>query len=617
MPDKVVRIGGASAYYGDSPTALTPLIRSGNLDYLVFDYLAEVTMSFLARTMRRDPTQGFLPDFIDPHMTTALREISERKIKVVANAGGLNPRGCADALRKLCAELGVNPKIAVVEGDNLGDRADEFRGKGYKEMFSGVAFPDKITSINAYLGALPIARALEKGADIVITGRVVDSALTLGPLIHEFGWSLEDYDLMAAGTLAGHINECGAQATGGMHTDWRDVPDWGSIGYPILECRADGSFVVTKPAGTGGMVTVGTVSEQMLYEVSDPQAYMVPDVTCDFSGVKIERIGENRVKVSGAKGYAPPSSYKVCATYQDGWRAVAILPVVGFEAAAKAERQATALLERTRRMLRDQNQPEWTQSHVELLGAESTFGAHARHRDTREVVSKIVVDHPERKATEMFAREHFSHIVSMSPGATGFFGFKPSVAPVVRLFSFPLEKDQVKITMTIDGQTEEIGVPMGGKSFSPDMVTRPAPVEPPSDADADTTVPLICLAWGRSGDKGDLFNVAVIARETEYLPYIAAALTSEAVAEWFAHVFSGDGERRVERFLAPGANAMNFVVHESLGGGGAGSMRLDPLAKGMAQQLLEFPIPVPKHIAHRLADKVQRLGVATPYAGAA
>lgn len=612
MAEKIIRIGGASAYYGDSPTSIGPLLGAG-VDYLVFDYLAEVTMSFLARMMKRNPAAGYLPDFIDPHMRTALREIVDRKVKVVVNAGGLNPRGAADALRELCKELGVSPKIAVVEGDNLGGRAEEFRERGMLEMFSGQPFPENIASINAYLGAFPIAAALDTGADIVITGRVVDSALTLGPLIHEFGWRATDYDLIASGTLAGHINECGAQATGGMHTDWRDVPDWSNIGYPVLECRADGSFVVTKPEGTGGMVTVGTVSEQMLYEVSDPQCYFVPDVTCDFSQVRIEQIAENRVSVSPAKGYAPPSSYKVCVTYQDGWRAVAILPVVGIEAAAKAERQATALLERTRRMLRDRNQPEWTQKHVELLGAESTLGAHGRHRDTREVISKIVVDHPERDAAEMFAREHFSHIVSMSPGATGFFGFKPSVAPVVRLFSFALDKAEVPVTLTADGQSRQLDLQATG-GFEPSMIKRPP--EPEAVAPQPATVPLVCLAWGRSGDKGDLFNVAIIARKAEYVSYITSALTPDAVAEWFAHVFEG-GAGRVDRYLAPGANAMNFVLHNSLGGGGAASMRLDPLAKGMAQQLLEFPIPVPAAVAAKHAETAKRLGIAVPYAGVA
>jgi hypothetical protein len=570
-------------------------------------------MSFLARMMKRDPTSGYLPDFIDPHMRTALREIVDRKVKIVVNAGGLNPRGAADALRELCKELGVAPRIAVVEGDNLSARADEFRERGMVEMFSGQPFPEKITSINAYLGAFPIAAALETGADIVITGRVVDSALTLGPLIHEFGWQATDYDLIAAGTLAGHINECGAQATGGMHTDWRDVPDWSSIGYPILECSADGSFIVTKPEGTGGMVTVGTVSEQMLYEVSDPQSYFVPDATCDFSQVRIEQLARDVVQVSGVKGYAPPSTYKVCATYQDGWRAVAILPVVGIEAVAKAERQATALLERTRRMLRDSNQPEWTRKHVELLGAESTLGAQGRQRDTREVVSKIVVDHPDRNAAEMFAREHFSHIVSMSPGATGFFGFKPSVAPVVRLFSFKLDKSEVPVTLTADGESRKVALP-AVDSFDPAMVERAPQPEPLGPQ--PSTVPLICLAWGRSGDKGDLFNVAVIARKAEYVPYITSALTPAAVAKWFAHVFEGEAGK-VDRYMVPGANAMNFVLHNSLGGGGSASMRLDPLAKGMAQQLLEFPIPVPADVAAEHADMVKRLGIAVPYAGVA
>ena len=348
MSDKIVRIGGATAFFMDSATAVPQLLRGGNCDYMIFDCLAEGSMGLFGRISAANPDGGFPPDFVDIYIKPYLAEMMAQGVKIVANAGGVNPRGCVAAIEKAAAELGLKPRIAMVEGDDLRPRIDEMRAAGHRDMFSGVEFPEKILSINAYLGGFPIAAALAKGADIVITGRVVDSAVVLGPLIHEFGWKPEDHDLLAAGTVAGHLLECGAQVTGGTHTDWRAVPDWSNIGSPIAECRADGSFTMTKPDNTGGLVSVGTVAEQLLYEVSDPQAYFVPDTTCDFSGVELKEIAPNRVHVSGARGRPPTATYKVCVVYEGGWRAVAMQPIIGVEAVAKAERQSAALFDRTR-----------------------------------------------------------------------------------------------------------------------------------------------------------------------------------------------------------------------------------------------------------------------------
>ena len=261
-------------------------------------------MSIMARQRAKDPAQGYASDFVSllkPH----LNEIKRQGVKILSNAGGVNPRACGEAIRATVKAAGLDLKVAVVEGDDLIDRAGEFNGA--REMFSGEAFPsrEKVVSVNAYLGAFPIAEALKRGADIVITGRNVDSAVTLGACIHAFGWSRDQTDLLAAGSLCGHILECGAQATGGNYTDWESVADtlW-EIGYPIAEVGADGAFTVTKPEGSGGAVTVGTVGEQMLYEIGDPQAYVLPDVVCDFSSVRIEQAGKDRVLVSGAKGPA-------------------------------------------------------------------------------------------------------------------------------------------------------------------------------------------------------------------------------------------------------------------------------------------------------------------------
>ncbi len=318
-----LRIGGASGFWGDSSLGAPQLVNSGLIDVLVFDYLAETTMAILAAAQRKNPDAGYATDFVDPVMRQVLPEVVKRGIKVITNAGGIHPQACARALAKVADELGLSVKIAVVEGDDVRAALPALReaaGGTLTDLVGGQAVPANLLSANAYLGAEPIARALDAGADIVITGRSVDSAVTLGALIHHFGWSMSDFDRLAGASLAGHIIECGCQATGGLFTDWDTVPDWAHIGYPIVECAEDGSFTVTKVPGTGGLVSPATVGEQLLYEIGDPGAYLLPDVTCDFRQVTMAPAGAHRVRVTGARGRAPPETLKVSATTLVGWR---------------------------------------------------------------------------------------------------------------------------------------------------------------------------------------------------------------------------------------------------------------------------------------------------------
>jgi len=344
MSEKTIRIGGASGFWGDSSVGAPQLVRHGEIDYLVFDYLAELTMSLLASARLRKPELGYATDFVTVTMKSVLKDIVERKIRVISNAGGMNPRGCAQALAVLAAEQGLTVRIAIVEGDDVVPQLPALRESGVKEMQGVRPLPDNLISANAYLGALPIRQALDRGAQIVITGRCVDSAVTLGVLMHEFDWQPDDYDYLAQGSLAGHIIECGCQATGGLHTDWANVPNWPEIGYPVVECRSDGSFLVSKPAGTGGLVSTATVGEQVLYEIGDPAAYLLPDVVCDFTQVQLRQLGPDVVEVSGARGRMPGNSYKVSATYVEGFRCSAQLCIVGVDAVAKAERTANYLM---------------------------------------------------------------------------------------------------------------------------------------------------------------------------------------------------------------------------------------------------------------------------------
>ncbi|HYM30635.1 MAG TPA: acyclic terpene utilization AtuA family protein [Candidatus Cybelea sp.] len=588
MAEKIVRIGGASAFWGDSAIAAPQLVQFGNIDYMIADYLAEITMSIMARARAADPNMGYAVDFVTVTMKRLIKDIARKKIKVVTNAGGVNPQACAEAVRKVAAEAGVELKVAAVVGDDLLERAAAFRELGVKEMYSGAEMPAKLMSMNAYLGAVPIAKALAEGADIVITGRAVDSAITLGPLMYEFDWRVDDLDKMAAGSLAGHIIECGAQACGGLFTDWDQVPAWENIGYPVIECASDGSFIVGKPPGTGGIVTRGTVSEQLVYEIGDPQAYMLPDVVCDFTAVKIEEVGENRVKVSGARGYAPTSTYKVSATYQDGWRAIVQLTIGGIDAIGKAKKTADAILARTRRMFQMLNMGDYRETRVEVLGAESMYGPHSRITAAREVVLRIAVKHDERVPLELFCREIAQAGTSMSPGTTGSGGGRSKPQPIVRLFSCLVPKDKVPITVDIGARRVTVEVPTKGgfdRAKLPKVEAKPAAMP----AGATVTVPLVKLAWGRSGDKGNDSNIGIIARKPEYLPVIRAQLTAEAVRRHMAYAVEGE----VERFDLPGPGAVNFLLHEALGGGGVNSLRNDPQGKAFAQMLLDFPVQVP------------------------
>ena len=614
MNERTIFIGGAAAHAFDSQAAIPQLLTAPRMDYFIMDCLAEMTISSLARLRETDPNfQGFAADFVDARLTPHLREILARGIKVVANCGGLNPRACAEAIEAKAATLGLSPKVAYVEGDDILSRLDEVWPERPRDMFYGAAFPERPASANVYLGAFPIAQALAADADIVVTGRVADSALCLGILIHEFGWTVTDFDRLSAGTLIGHLMECGQQVTGGTFTDWREVPDWTNIGWPIAECRADGTCTITKPEGTGGLVTPATVAEQMLYEVSDPQAYYVADVTADFSQVRLEQEGPNRVRISGAIGHAPTDSYKGAVTWLDGWRGVALHPVIGLDAAAKAERQSRAFLERTRRMLRDRNMGEFRAVNLELLGAESAYGDHGRRRDTREVVARITAEHADRTAVELFMREQQSLMSAMAVGSTSVQG--GAISAVVRLFSGLADKRRVPIQVTCNGRTTPAPAAYAA-DFSVHDLHRPEPPQAPTDVDSASQLTVLDLAWVRSGDKGNLFNIGVIARRPEYLPYLAAALTPERVAAWYDHVFEPGATRRVDRYIVPGVSAMNFVVHESLGGGGYGSLRMDSVAKGMGQQLLELPVPVSRALAAALDGKNRLAGEGLAYEGA-
>ncbi len=583
-----IKIGGACGFWGDSGLGTEQLLKVPGIQYITYDYLAELTLAIMAGMRMKNPEHGYALDFIDL-MKRALPAAKSKGIKIIANAGGLNPAGCAAALQQAMTEAGHTIRIGVVSGDDATITLGQLRKDGVelRDQHSGQAAPPFFLTANAYLGAFPIAAALDAGADIVITGRVVDSAMVLGALVHEYRWQTTDLDQLAQGSLAGHIVECGAQATGGLFTDWQRVPDWANIGYPIVEVAADGSFELSKPEGTGGLVNKAVATEQLLYEIHDPANYALPDVVCDFTTVNIEETGPSRVRIDGATGKAPSDQYKVCATYPEGFRCIGMLSIVGFDAQAKARRTGEAILERTRAMFKRQGLADYTRTSIEIIGSETDLGPHAQVQLGHEAMMRIAITHSDKKAAAIFSREIAPAGTSYAPGTSGNFGMgRPNVTPLVKMFSCFVPKHM-----------QTAVVKLGGECIGYQEPEHPKPsVDIPHSAEKSLDnisipgellgKPLIEIAHGRSGDKGDTSNVGIVARKPEYWPLLRHLLRPENVKNYLAHLVKGE----VHTFELPQVQAFNLVMKEALDGGGMTSMRNDPLGKGMAQVLLNMKI---------------------------
>ena len=621
MSERIVRIGGASACEFDSSIAVPQFLRhSEPIDYLIFDELAELNVATMAGAGKSvvglGNEAGFARSFVDVQVGPHLRALHEQGIKLIANAGGPNPRRCAEYLAAAARAQGIAPTIAYVDGDNVLGRLDELCALGLRELATGdelgdvVASADRVLTLLAYIGAGPIAEALGRGADIVITGRAADSAAALGALVHEFGWSFDDFDRLAAGSMIGHLIECGPQATGATFTDWRDVPDWSCPSWPIAECHEDGSAVITIPDDTGGMCTVATVAEQLFYEVGDPYSYTLPDVVVDLSDMSVEQVGRDRVLVRGARGRPATPTYKLQLTYERGWRGTVVSPVVGFDAADKAQRLADAMFVHIGRVLLTSGLETPEATSTQLLGTGESLGAQAdpevRAR-TREVLARMTMDHTAREGAELFMREQALANVGLAQGVAMPLGH--SIHPVLRMRSFLVDKSAVSLSVTIGAERVPFDVAVV-PTREPEAVLRDHGPRIPADAVTEAEVPLLALAWGRSGDKGDTATVAVIARRREYLPFIGAALSAESVAAWLAHQFEADGEHRVDRHYADGPGAFTFLLHGALGGGALESRRLDPMAKTVAQQLLAMPVLVTAEIARQVNAAPHTIGAA-------
>jgi hypothetical protein len=447
---KTIRVGNGCGFWGDNIDAPILLARQGQLDYLTLEYLAELTMSILALQKQRDPQAGFASDFLDVLAGIAPQLKAQSELKIVTNAGGMNPSACAARARAILQQAGLTERsIAVVAGDDILPRLDELGAAGHPLTNLDTGEPlttirSQIVSANVYLGARPIVQALDAGASIVITGRVADASLTLAPAVHEFGWDWQDWDRLSGATVAGHLIECGAQATGGLWCNWQEAPNLADVGYPVAQIEPSGAFVITKPANTGGRVNRETVTEQLLYEVGDTAAYLTPDVIADFTTLALEELGGDRVRVSEARGKPATDSYKVSIAYRDGYTASGTLVIAGPQAAVKARHAGEMVLERLRRA-----GVELEHSNIECLGIDACAPGVPAAAEPPEVVLRITVRDRNRARVERFTKELAPLVTSGPPGVTGYTTGRPAVREVFAYWPALLAKSAVEARVDV------------------------------------------------------------------------------------------------------------------------------------------------------------------------
>ncbi|GAA5508713.1 acyclic terpene utilization AtuA family protein [Novipirellula caenicola] len=587
-----VRIGNAQAFWGDRSTAASEMLAlEPELGFLTLDYLAEVSMSILASQRQRDPQSGYAADFVDVIRSLVPYWAAGGTCRVIANAGGLNPMACAHACRDVIESTGCPAlRIGVVTGDDvlipLRSATESQVNKPFANLDTGVAIDsirDRLVTANAYLGAAPIAEALDTQANIVITGRVADPSMVVAACMHHFEWTDNDLDRLAGATVAGHLIECGTQVTGGICTDWLEVPNPSRLGFPIVEVADDGTCIVTKPTDTGGHVTVHTVKEQLVYEIGDPDHYLSPDVTVSFTELQVDEASTDRVRVWGAIGRPRPAQYKVSATYRDGFRSAGMLTIVGRNAKQKAMRAGEMVLDRLRESGVD------VRNHlIECLGSgacatgfnTANFVSTAKTFD--EVVLRIAVEVDEQQDAQRFTREVMPLITAGPQGTTGYAEGRPRVHPVIRYWPCLIPRDEVQASVEII-ETE------AARKLTNAIWPRPTAYPSSSDPsiqnhlhDSEPTC-LYDIAMARSGDKGTGANIGVIARKPSAWEFLRPWLTAERVA----HYFSIQDVESVDRFELPKLQALNFVIRGIL----QQTLRTDAQGKTLGQILLEMPLP--------------------------
>ncbi|MBI4445963.1 MAG: DUF1446 domain-containing protein [Acidobacteria bacterium] len=588
---KSVRVGNASGYWGDDLAALMQQLSGGPIDYVTLDFLAEITMSILQKQRARDSRLGYAADFVD-QIREALPLLKTTGIRVISNAGGINPAGCAEKIAAIARESVGALSIAVVSGDDLMGRLDDLRSRGIslQNMETGEDFSlihSRVESANAYLGAAPVVQALREGAQLVVTGRVTDTGITAAVPLYEFDWSLSDWDRIASAVVAGHIIECGTQASGGNLTDWREVPGFENLGYPIAEFFPDGSFQITKHENAGGLVNVKTVTEQLVYEMGDPRRYITPDAIADFTSIVLKDLGDNRVRISGVRGSPPTDNLKVSISYQNGFKAHGTLLVSRPEAADKARALAEMFWKRLGLAFEE--------TSVELVGHNAAHRHLVPAADPPEILLRLGVRDSDRDKVEEFSKK-FTSLILSGPSGVAIVGSRPRTQEVVAYWPCLIPVQEVSAEVSILEGAKKFVV----SSIIPEQAPTPdrelqAPGEPTTsvsgkDKKKRRRVVLKEICYARSGDKGDMANIGVVARTPAIYEWMVEELTAQKVKEFFGEICGG----RVERFEVPNLWALNFLLHESLGGGGTVSLRIDPQGKTLASALLLMQVDVPE-----------------------
>lgn len=590
-----IRIGNAGGYWGDDLSALKRQLTGGPLDYITMDFLAEITMSILQRQKKKNPDLGYAVDFLK-QLEYCLPVIVKKDVKVISNAGGINPIGMGREIIEMAKKQGLDLKVGIVYGDDIVNTLYELTAAG--ERFTNMETDDdffkyrsRISSANIYLGAEPVVKALEAGCQIIVTGRVTDTGITLAPMIHEFGWSMDDWDKMAAGIVAGHIIECGAQASGGNITDWDKVKSFHNIGYPIIEMESSGEFVVTKHKKTGGLVSEKTVKEQLVYEMGDPANYISPDGIARFDSLKLKSEGKDRVRIYGVKGKPEPDFLKVSMSFEDGWKSVGSVLVSGPDVFSKADTIADIFWKKL--------QHKYEDKRTDIIGTGSIWPNHLRGCDTNEVYLRFAVRDKSFKKVDDFGKALSTLILSGPAGMAVTAGGRPKPSLVVAYWPALMHRSRVKAkVLTIDtGKKEEfyeISFPIRVQSDKVEPEGEPAKQTRPKkkSTGAKKAVKLSQICYARSGDKGDTCNIGILARTPEIYYWLVENLTTDKVKKYFDGICKG----KVIRYELDNLHALNFLLEETLGGGGTKSLMVDPQGKTLSQALLEMTMKVPSSL---------------------
>lgn len=592
---KKIRIGNAGGYWGDDLSALKRQLTGGPLDYITMDFLAEITMSILQRQKAVKPELGYAVDFLD-QLKECLPLIVKKNVRVISNAGGINPIGMGRRIVQMAQGMGLDIKVGIVYGDDIVNDLYELTAAGerFTNMETGKDFLDvrsRISAANIYLGAEPVVRALEAGCQVVVTGRVTDTGITLAPMIYEFGWAMDDWNKMASGVVAGHIIECGCQASGGNITDWHDVKSFDNIGYPIIEMESSGNFVVTKHKRTGGLVSEKTVKEQLIYEMGDPSNYISPDGVARFDTLKLDSDGNDRVKVSGVKGRPEPECLKVSMAYEDGWKSSGSILVSGPDTKAKAKIIADTFWKKLNH--------KYDATRSDMLGSGSIWPPQLSNGESNEILLRFAVRDQSFDKVRDFGKTLSSLILSGPAGMAVTGGGRPKPSRVIAYWPALIRRTRVKakvLTIDCSGHEDffEISFPIRVQSQTEVSlpIDKPKKKKKAPARGNMTSIRLQEICYARSGDKGDTCNIGVLARSSEIYDWLLDNLTATIVKSFFKGITFG----KVIRYELDNLHGLNFLLEETLGGGGTKSLMIDPQGKTLAQALLQMNMKVPSKL---------------------